>query len=245
MPGSDDDFQTAVGRGEFRTTHWTRVQKASEGDSTMAKQALAKLCETYWHPLYAYVRRKGHSPQDAQDLTQGFFARLLKNNSIAGADREKGKFRTYLLGAMNHFLADEWDKARAEKRGGGDAVLSLDDASAERRYLQEPSSELTPEKVFDRRWGMTLLDQALKQLREEFTAADKVQHFEHLKPFLTSEAVAGAYDDIAAELQTTPNAVAASVRRLRRRYRELVRAEVAQTVNSAADVDEELRALFG
>jgi RNA polymerase sigma factor (sigma-70 family) len=240
-----DDPSPGAGGGDFTTTHWSRVQQAGDKDSLLAGDALAELCQTYWYPLYAYVRRKGHSPQDAQDLTQGFFARLLKNNSFAGADPEKGKFRTYLLGALNHFLADEWDKARAEKRGGGHAVFSLDDETAERRYLQEPSLDLTPEKIFDRRWGMTLLEQALKRLREEFTGAGNGRHFELLKSFLTSEAVAGAYDGIAAELQTTPNAIAASVRRLRQRYRELVRAEVAETVASPRDVDEELRALFG
>lgn len=244
-PSNDKPQSAPVGVADFRTTHWSLVLTAGEKTSARSAEALETLCRTYWYPLYAYIRRKGHSPEDAQDLVQGFFARLLRNKSFVGADREKSKFRTYLLGALNHFLADEWDKARAEKRGGGDTILSFDDENAERRYLQEPSSDLTPEKVFDRRWSMTLLDQALKRLREEFTAAGKVRHFELLKGFLTSEAAAGAYDGIAAELQTTPNTVAASVRRLRHRYRELVRAEVAQTVNSASEVDEELRALFG
>jgi RNA polymerase sigma factor (sigma-70 family) len=245
MTPSNDKLQsTPVSIADFRTTHWSVVLTAGES-SARSTEALEMLCRTYWFPLYAYIRRKGHSPHDAQDLAQGFFARFLKNKSFGGADRDKGKFRTYLLGALNHFLADEWDKARAEKRGSGRVIFSFDDENAEHRYLQEPSSDLTPKKVFDRRWGATLLDQALKRLREEFTLAGKVRHFELLKSFLTCEPAAGAYDGVAAELQTTPNTIAVKVRRLRQRYRELVRAEVSQTVASMHGVDEELGALFG
>ena len=195
-------------------------------------------------PLRLYVRRKGNSPHDAQDLTQEFFARLLKHNSFAGADRQKGKFRTYLLGALNHFLADEWDKARAEKRSGGQALISLDDENAEERYLQQPASDLSPDKVFARRWGLILLEAALTRLREESVAAGKGRQFELLKIFLTTETQDSGYESIAAELDTTTNSVAVSVDRLRQRYRELVRAEVAHTVTDPREVDEELRGLF-
>jgi RNA polymerase sigma factor (sigma-70 family) len=243
-PSNNDDL-SAANPHQFAETRWSLVMTAGEKTSAQSMVALETLCRTYWYPLYAYVRRKGNGAHDAQDLVQGFFARLLKNKSFAAADRRRGKFRTYLLGAMNHFLADEWDKMRAQKRGGGEAVLSLDTDEAERRYLQEPSSDLTPDKIYDRRWGRALLDEALTQLGDEFSAAGRARHFELLKSFLVSEAAAAAYDDIAAELQTTPNAVAASVRRLRQRYRNLVRAEVAQTVNSPSEIDQELRALFG
>ena len=195
-------------------------------------------------PLRLYVRRKGNSPHDAQDLTQEFFARLLKHNSFAGADRQKGKFRTYLLGALNHFLADEWDKARAEKRSDGQALISLDDENAEERYLQQPASDLSPDKVFARRWGLILLEAALTRLREESVAAGKGRQFELLKTFLTTETQDSGYESIAAELDTTTNSVAVSVDRLRQRYRELVRAEVAHTVTDPREVDEELRGLF-
>lgn len=230
---------------QFTQTHWSVVLSAAQTSSSQADAALESLCRTYWLPLYAYVRRKGHSTHDTQDLTQEFFARLLKNKSFAGADRQKGKFRTYLLGALNHFLADEWDKARAEKRGGNVEFISLDDTqNAERLYGQEPSLDVAPEKIYDRRWGRTLLEQAIARLKAEFAASDKTRQFELLKPFLTSDAGPGGYDSVAADLDTTPGNIAVSVHRLRQRFRELVRAEVAQTVASPAEVDDELRHLF-
>lgn len=239
---TNDDFERNPAQ-QFSQTHWSVVLSAAQTSSFQAA-ALETLCRTYWLPLYAYVRRKGHSPHDAQDLTQEFFARLLKNNSFAGADRQKGKFRTYLLGALNHFLADEWDKTRAAKRGGGRAIISLDDEKAEERYLQHPASDLPPDKIFARRWGLVLLEEALKRLREEFVAAGKGRQFELLKSFLTVETQDSGYVSIAAELETTTNTVAVSVHRLRQRYRELVRAEVAHTVADLGEVDEELRGLF-
>ena len=169
----------------------------------------------------------------------------MKYKSFAGADRQKGKFRTYLLGALNHFLADEWDKARAEKRGGKVEFISLNDTqNAERLYLQEPSADLTPEKIFDQRWRLTLLQQAMGRLKAGFVASDKTRQFELLKPFLTGDTGPGGYEGVAAALGTTPGSVAVSVHRLRQRFRELVRAEVAQTVATPAEVDDELRALF-
>lgn len=229
----------------FTPTHWSVVHSAAQTSSPQADAALETLCRTYWLPLYAYVRRQGHRPHDAQDLTQEFFARLLKNKSFAGADRLKGKFRSYLLGALQHFLADEWDKARAEKRGGRCETFSLDALEPEARYALEPSTDLTPDKVFDRRWAATLLELALRRLREEFTAAGQARHFDLLKPFLTSDAGPGGYDEVAAQLATSPATVAVAVHRLRQRYRAAVRAEIAHTVNSADELEEELRGLFG
>jgi RNA polymerase sigma-70 factor (ECF subfamily) len=178
-------------------------------------------------------------------LTQEFFLRLLKNKSFAGADRQKGKFRTYLLGALEHLLADEWDKARAEKRGGRVEFISLDDAQcAERNFAQEPDSELTPEQIYDRHWRLTILERSLSRLREEFTKAGKARPFALLKTFLTNEVGPAEYDTVAAQLEMTANSIAVSVHRMRQRYRQLVRDEIAQTVGTVGDVDEEIRALF-
>lgn len=232
-------------RAQFTQTHWSVVLSAAQPSSSQADAALETLCRTYWLPLYAYVRRQGHGMHDAQDLTQEFLARLIKHRSFAGADRTKGRFRTYLLGAFNHFLADQWDKARAEKRGGNVEFISLNDTqNAERLCGQEPSMDLAPEKLFDRRWGLALLQIAMERLKAECAASDKPRQFELLKPFLTSDGGPGDYDRAAAELNTTPGSVAVSVHRLRQRFRKLVRSEVAQTVESPAEVDDELRALF-
>jgi RNA polymerase sigma factor (sigma-70 family) len=232
------------GKEQFAQTQWSLVLLAGQQSSPGSTEALDKLCRTYWYPLYCYVRRKGHSPHDAQDLTQEFFARLLKHNTFATADREKGKFRTYLLAALNHFLSDEWDKARAAKRGGGEVLISLDQEDAEQRFQNEPCTDLSPDKVFDRRWGVTVLREALNRLREEYQQADKTRLFELLKPHLTADPDSASYQSIAVELNTTPNAVAVAVHRLRQRYRELVRSSVAQTVSSPFEVEEELRTLF-
>jgi RNA polymerase sigma factor (sigma-70 family) len=232
------------GREHFEQTQWSLVVLAGRKSSPGAAEALNSLCRTYWYPLYCYVRRKGYSPHDAQDLTQEFFARLLKSNSFATASREKGKFRTYLLSALNHFLSDEWDKARAAKRGGGEVLISLDQEDAEKRFQNEPCVDLSPDKVYDRRWALTVLREALNALRKEHEQPEKMRLFDLLKPHLTSEPDSASYHSIASELGMTPNAVAVAVHRLRQRYRELVRAAVAQTVTSPLEVDEELRNLF-
>jgi RNA polymerase sigma-70 factor (ECF subfamily) len=238
---SDDSGANAEA---FATTHWSVVRLAGRLSSPAAESALEKLCRGYWYPVYAFVRRRGSGPHDAQDLTQEFFSRLLRKNTFADADPAKGRFRSFLLGALKHFLSDEWDKARAEKRGGHNETFSLDALEPEARFALEPATDLTPERIFDRRWGMTQLDQALRRLREEFKTAGKAPQFELLKPFLTSDAGPGGYDDVAAQLETSPQTVAVSVHRLRQRYREAVRAEVAHTVTSPDQIDEELRGLF-
>jgi RNA polymerase sigma-70 factor (ECF subfamily) len=228
--------------GCFEPTRWSLVLEAG-GDATNARRALEQLCASYWYPLYVFVRRQGHSAHDAQDLTQGFFARLLEKKDLAAADRERGKFRSFLLGAMKHFLANEWDRARTQKRGGGIALISIDDEAAERRYEKEPAEQTTAEQLYDRRWALTLLDCVLVRLGEEMSRAGKAAHFAALKFCLTGESGA-TYSEIARRLDTTEGALKVAIHRLRDRYRMLLRAEIANTVGSTADVDDELRQLF-
>jgi len=228
----------------FATTHWSIVLAAGRGDSLQASEALAQLCRAYWYPLYAYVRRKGYQTCDAQDLTQEFFARLLARNYLSVADRNKGKFRSFLLGSLEHFLAREWTKAHAQKRGGGQATFSFDEVDAENRYRLEPAHELTPEKIFDRRWATALLDQAMARLREECLTSQKGDLFEKTQPHLSGEKGEASYADLAASLDMSEGAIKVAVHRLRQRYGELIRAEIAQTVASPKEVDEELQYLF-
>ena len=228
----------------FATTHWSLVLASRDRAEPGARDALASLCDTYWYPLYAYVRRRGHGADDAHDLTQEFFARLLEKDFLAGVDRAKGKFRSFLLATCNHFLANERDRARARKRGGGRLVLSLDAADAEGRYRAEPADGLTAEKLFERRWALTLLEQALARLRQESAGAGKGQLFEALKGTLTGDGTAEPYARIGRDLGLSEQAVKTAVHRLRRRYQELLRAEVAQTVASPEEVEDELRDLF-
>jgi RNA polymerase sigma-70 factor (ECF subfamily) len=228
----------------FATTHWSVVLAAQQSDSSQAAAALEKLCRTYWYPLYAFLRREGRSPHDAQDLTQAFFAHLLARSFLDNVGPQKGKFRSFLLAALNHFLSDEWDKARAAKRGGGQTFISIDDHNAEEMYLLEPDASAPAEKIFEQRWALTLLAQALARLREEFAAAGKIREFDHLKVFLSTLTSDGAYDAVAAKLGLAVDAVAVKVHRLRQRYGELIRAEIAHTVASPADIEEELGHLF-
>jgi RNA polymerase sigma factor (sigma-70 family) len=226
----------------FVTTRWSLVLRAGE-DTPSAHEALATLCRAYWYPLYAFVRRTGKSPHDAQDLTQEFFARLIEKEWLAGVDRQRGRFRSWLLASMKHFLANEWDRANAQKRGGGATVFSIDDTSAERRYAHEPAGHATAENLFDRRWALALLEQVLTRLREEMAGAGKLDQFEALKFCLTGE-TAGSYADIARQLGTSEGAIKIAVHRLRERYRALIRAEIANTVSSPSEIDAELRELF-
>jgi DNA-directed RNA polymerase specialized sigma24 family protein len=233
----------AVGQPLFATTHWSVVLAAANEETPEAAAALERLCRTYWYPLYAYVRREGHSPADAQDLTQEFFARFLARKPLAGVAPEKGKFRSFLLVALRHFLSDQRDRASAAKRGGGEEVLSLDAEEAEGRYRLEPIERLDAEKIYERRWAMTLLGQAWTRLREECAAHGKLQQFEALAEFVAGEAevtcVAAAF-----ELGLTESAMRSAVHRLRERYRALIREEIALTVSCPGEIDEELRYLI-
>lgn len=243
QPGNSDT-STPPGSGHFVTTHWSAVLQAGRADSPPAEAALAELCQSYWYPLYAYLRRLGRSPEDAEDLTQEFFARLLAKNYLAEVDREKGRFRSFLLVALKRFLANEWDRVRAKKRGGGQATLSLDQALAESRYHLEPAHHVTPEVLFDRQWARTLLDQVLARLQQEHAETGRTELFERLRGCLSRESGDVPYAALGAPLRLTEAAVKMAVQRLRRRYRELLRQEIRRTVERPEEVEDELRHLF-
>ncbi len=228
--------------GIFSTTHWSIVLAAGDTQTPQAHEALSNLCQTYWYPLYAFVRRQGYSRHDAQDLTQEFFARLLRSHYFAAADRKRGRFRSFLLASLKHFLMHEWEKARAAKRGGGQQIFSLDTESGEMRYASEPAE--SPEKLFDRRWALTLLDRVVRRMESDYAQAGKGNQFAELKPALTGEKGLPAYTDIATRLGMTEGAVKVAVHRLRQRYRELLLAEIAHTVSRPEEVEQELRELF-
>jgi len=233
------------GRWVFVTTHWSVVLSARKQDSPQSAAALEALCRTYWYPLYAYVRRQGHSPHDSQDLTQEFFARLLQKDYLKAALREKGRFRTFLIVALKRFLANEWDRLRAQKRGGGQALLALDTESAEDRYRIEPPEGATAERLFERRWALTLLDRTMTRLREEFTASGKREEFKRLKACLTADRGEISYAEIARALGQSEGTVRVAVHRLRKRFREVFREEIAQTVSSPEEIESEVRYLVG
>jgi len=244
MSGQEKAYAPGVvGSPVFATTHWSVVLAAANAETADAAAALEKLCRNYWYPLYAYVRRQGFGPADAQDLTQEFFARLLARNSLAGVAPQKGKFRSFLLVALRHFLSDQRDRASAAKRGGGKEMLSLDAEEAEGRYRLDPLERLDAEKIYERRWAMTLLEQAWTRLREESVAHGKLQQFERLAEFVAGEAEVTCVA-AASELGLTESAMRSAVHRLRERYRALIREEIACTVSAPEEIDEELRCLI-
>ena len=231
-------------RDYFATTRWTVVLTAGRRSTPQANLALEELCCIYWYPLYAYVRHQGHSKEDAEDLTQAFFARFLEKNYLEGLRSEKGKFRAFLLAALKHFLANEWDRAHRQKRGGGVTPLSLDWQSADTRYQIDPADNLSPDKLYDRAWAVTLLERVITRLHDESTTDGKSKLFEQLKPFLMVGKSAIPYAQAAAALDVTEGAVRVAVHRLRRRYRELLREEISQTLSDPVQIEEEMRALF-
>ena len=216
---------------------------AGRSDTTHAHDALAKLCQAYWHPLYAYVRRRGHSPEDTQDLTQGFFAHLLAHKAVATVNPDKGRFRSFLLASLNHFLSDEWDKGRAQKRGAG-KVISLDTQSAETWLSQQPSETLTPERAFELRWAITLLEQVYWKLEAEHRQQGKAELFDALRTTLAGPGNSAPYAELGQKLGLNEGAVKVAVHRLRQRYRAILRETIAETVASEEEVDEELRYLL-
>ncbi len=245
MSGTDGNSGSARGKScWFGTTHWSVVLSAGDDASPGAKDALEKLCEAYWYPLYAYVRRQGRSPEDAQDLTQAFFASLLQKNTLRHAQRERGRFRSFLLTSLQNFLIHEWEKANAAKRGGGSSPLPWDQMSAEAQYKLEATADPSPDKAFERRWAMTLFQQALTRLHAEFTAAGKAETFNELKGFLSEAADESGYAGASARLKMAPGAAAVAVHRLRKRYGELVREEIANTVTSPSEIEDEMRHLI-
>jgi RNA polymerase sigma-70 factor (ECF subfamily) len=237
---------TAVqgGSGDFRTTHWSVVLRAGLSDSGLAQAALEDLCQGYWYPIYSFVRRRGFSPEDAEDLTQEFFSRLLANRGLATVDPAKGRFRSFLLASLKNLLANEWNRAQAQKRGGGVPLFSLDEKAAEERFQLEPSENATPETIFERRWAETLLERVLLQVRAEWNQRDKQQRFDMLKAFLTDRRGELPFAEVAARLHTTVPALRSVVHKLREHYRRAFLEEVARTVDDPGDVEDEIRRLF-
>ncbi len=242
---NDAQGPSSAGGGRFTTTHWSLVLAAAgRSEDALGRQALASLCQVYWYPLYAFVRRQGHGPHDAQDLTQEFFLRLLDKDYLGDVDRTKGKFRSFLLAALKHFLSKQWARAKTIKRGGGRTLLPLDTLGAEDRYRREPEDNATPDRLFQRRWALTLLDRVLTRLCEEYEATGKQAVFEQLQGCLTRDRDVLPYAALAAKLEMTEAAVKVAVHRLRRRYRGLLRDEIAQTVADPREIDDEIRELF-
>jgi RNA polymerase sigma factor (sigma-70 family) len=228
----------------FEPTRWTIVLSARAKDSPEAGAALETLCGAYWHPLYAFARRQGRSPHDAQDLTQAFFVRLLQKDFLDAVAPEKGRFRSFLLVAFKRFLANERERDQAQKRGGGQTAISLDAESAESLYQRELLDEASAEKIYERRWALTLLDRTLARLREEFVAAGKTTEFDRLKIFLTAPKGEASYAQVATALGLSPGAARVAAHRLRRRFRDVFREEIAHTVTEPGEIDDEVRHLF-
>jgi RNA polymerase sigma factor (sigma-70 family) len=235
---------SSPGPGHFATTHWSIVLAAGARPSAEGSQALAALCESYWYPLYAYVRRRGLDAHEAQDLTQDFFAHLLSSEAVCVATPERGRFRSFLLASLHNFLSNHWRKENAQKRGGGKSILSLDLAAGEQRYIAEPAHDLTPEKIYERRWALTVLQQALETLSQEYAQDGKATLFEQLKPYLGGASDALPYAELAAKTGLSVGSIKVAVHRLRRRCGDLLREQIAQTVDDPSAVDQELRDLF-
>ena len=238
---NDQTMHTWAGPSQFPTTRWTLIIAAGDPQRKDVRSALACLCENYWYPLYAYLRRRGYPADQAQDLTQEFFIRVLEGRYLDRADPEKGRFRAFLLTSLKFFVADEEDRNRAEKRGGG-ALLPLEFSSGEERYQREPAHDETPERIFERRWALSVLDRVVEKLRDEFVRHGRPEHFERLKVFLLGHSDA-PYAVLAHEMNTSEGALKVAIHRLRKRYRELFRQEIADTVANPAEVESELRFL--
>ncbi|MCP5522261.1 MAG: sigma-70 family RNA polymerase sigma factor [Verrucomicrobiales bacterium] len=230
--------------GRFATTHWSVVLAAGRGPETTARQALETLCQTYWYPIYAYVRRRGYRVEDAQDLTQEFFATLLRRQDLSRPDPDRGRFRSFLLTALNRFLTSDWRRQHTQRRGAGYDFVSWDQSEAERRYLAEPTSVPTPDRLFEKQWAATLLERVLARLEAECRSNGKIAVFEALGDTLWGQPTSPGYAELAQRWGTTDNAVKMMAHRLRRRYRELIHAEIAQTVSSPEQIEAELRDLL-
>jgi RNA polymerase sigma-70 factor (ECF subfamily) len=237
----DQTMHTISGRTQFPATRWTLVVAAGDSHRKEARSALVSLCENYWYPLYAYLRRRGYPSDLAQDLTQEFFIRVLEGRYLNRAEPEKGRFRAFLLTSLKFFVADEEDRQRAHKRGGG-LLVPLEFASGEARYQREPAHDETPERIFERRWALSVLDRVVERLRNEFVQHGRPEHFEHLKVFLLGQSDT-PYAALAKELNTSEGALKVAIHRLRKRYRELFRQEIADTVAGPGEVESELRHL--
>ena len=228
----------------FRTTNWSLVLAAGRDSTPDGREALSNLCESYWHPLYAYIRRQGCDVDEASDLTQSYFVQLLEKDYLNQVEPKAGRFRSFLLTTLKHFLANEWNKAHASKRGGNQTLISLDTGTAEKRYRIEPADELTPEKLFERRWTLTVLERVLDRLSAEFSKAGKSEQFEQLSPYLTGDGPQIPYKKVADRLGVDEGSVKVGVHRLRRRFGKMLQEEVAHTVSSDDQIDREIRHLL-
>ena len=237
-PGSSSRF----GPGHFATTSWSMVIKAS-GDDSSSRIALEALCQAYWYPLYAFIRRKGHDRSKAEELTQSFFVFLIDKEILQIVDQQRGKFRTFLLTSLTNFITNEWRRENAAKRGGNTRTLSIDFEYGEKRYMGEPVEELSPEKIFDRSWAMMILAQTFQSLESYYQDSDKLELFNMLKPYLVGEGVV-AYSELAEKLDMTPGSIKVAIHRMRTRCREELRNLIGQTVNSDSEIDEEIAELF-
>jgi RNA polymerase sigma-70 factor (ECF subfamily) len=245
MASSGEETEKAGTQGGvFATTHWSVVLTAGQVESPQAAEALEQLCRTYWYPLYAYVRRQGHSPEDAQDLTQEFFARLLAKNWLSMADQRRGRFRSFLLTAFSHFLANEWDRAHCQKRGGSRAHLPFDMMGAEQLFHLEAGRDATPEAIYERHWALRLLDLVRRRLREDQATDRKAGQFELLERFLPGEESPLTYAQAAAQLGVPEGTLKSEVHRLKQQYGNLLRQEIAHTVSGPEEIDDELRHLI-
>ncbi len=231
------------GGAAFTTTHWSVVLEA-QGESPAAREALEKLCRTYWRPIFAFLRRQGLRPDEAEDITQGFFAQLLERKSFDAVRKEKGRLRSYLLGALKYFLVDEQRRAMAVKRGKGQRLISLDELHAEEQINMEPADPMTAEMIYERRWALTVLERVLRQLKDEYAAGGNAALFDSLKQLLPDEPGSPSQADIAARLGMTENAVRQAFYRFRQRYQSLLREEIAHTVATPGDIEDELRHLI-
>jgi RNA polymerase sigma factor (sigma-70 family) len=245
MP-SEDARVKSIGESQrrFETTHWSIVLAAARNSSPAARVALARLCESYWYPLYAHIRYRGYTADLAQDLIQEFFSQLLEKGLLNTADPDRGRFRSFLMATLDHFLSKENRRLGAQKRGGNRRLLSLDFQGGEGRYNLEPAHQLTPERIYERRWALTLIDLVLAKLRDQQAADGKLTLFEHLKPYLTREVQPVRYEQIAKDLEMTAGALKVAVHRLRRRCRDMLRTEIARTVGDAEDIEDEIHDLF-
>ena|ERR1043166_834020 len=245
METSESNVNAALARGQnFVTTHWSVVLTAGDSGSSHAAEALEQLCRTYWYPLYAYVRRSGHHPHDAEDLTQSFFARLLEKKGFQRAQRERGKFRTFLLASLKHFLTNEWHRARAVKRGAGAPHFHFDAVEGEHLYLLEPTHDLTAEKLYELSWATALLERVRARVRQEYVAEGKAERFDAAEQFLPGERSKMTYDQAAQQLGIPEGTLKSDVHRVKQRYRELLRAEIANTVADPTDIADGLRHLM-
>jgi RNA polymerase sigma-70 factor (ECF subfamily) len=244
MLGPEDSRDLpSVRAGHFVTTHWSLIRRAARTDVAEAEAALSELCRTYWYPLYTFIRRQGRNPHDAEDLTQAFFAKLLDKNYVDAAAKEKGRFRTFLLTALKRFLANEWDREHAQKRGGFQPMLSIDQERAEARFAAEPACAALPDVLFDQQWAAALLDQVMQRLGDEYAASGRAALFELLRSRLAPDASAPPYAEVAKQLHLSEAAIKMAVQRLRARYRQILREEISQTVSAPEEIEDEIRYL--